>query len=198
MALLDWMAPESTLRVDGEQVRLRQPRARDYPQWAALRSRSRSFLQPWEPTWPADDLTKTAFRRRLAAYSREIDLGTAYPFFVFRTEDDALVGGVTLSNVRRGVAQMGTIGYWAGQPYSRQGYTLAAVKQLSRFAFGALALHRLEAACVPENERSAGLLIKAGFKAEGRAAAYLKINGEWRDHLLFGLIAATPGRPANS
>jgi [ribosomal protein S5]-alanine N-acetyltransferase len=189
MALLDWMTPESGLQLDGGRVRLRPPRHRHYEEWAVLRRRSREFLQPWEPTWPSDDLTRAAFRRRLSAYARELELGSGYPFFVFREDDGALVGGVTLSNIRRGVAQMGTLGYWVGQPFARHGYTLAAVKTLARFAFDTLALHRVEAACVPENERSHGLLLKAGFKPEGRAAAYLKINGEWRDHLLFGMVA---------
>jgi [ribosomal protein S5]-alanine N-acetyltransferase len=194
MALLDWINPESSLLLEGEGVRLRPPRQRDFVEWAALRRRSRDFLQPWEPTWPADDLTRVAFRRRLAAYAREMDLGAAYPFFVFRPEDDALVGGVTLSNVRRGVAQMATLGYWVGEPFARHGYISGAVKAAARFAFGVLALHRIEAACVPENHRSHGLLLKAGFEAEGRARAYLKINGEWRDHLLFGMIADATGR----
>ncbi len=194
MALLDWISSESTLQLGGELVSLRPPRWRDYAEWSDLRRRSREYLQPWEPTWPADDLSKPAYRRRLSAYAREMDLGSAYPFFCFRKEDDALVGGVTLSNVRRGVAQMATVGYWAGEPFTRRGYTLAGVKQAARFAFGSLGLHRLEAACVPENAKSAGLLLKAGFLQEGRAGAYLKINGEWRDHLLFGMVAAQ-GRP---
>lgn len=193
MALLDWISPESSLVVAGDSVRLRPPRARDYTAWASLRRQSREFLQPWEPTWPADDLTRPAFRRRLAAYARELDLGSSYPFFVFRAQDDELVGGVTLSNVRRGVAQMATVGYWVGAPHARKGYTLAAVREATRFAFSTLALHRLEAACVPENDRSHALLLKAGFAREGRAPAYLKINGVWRDHLLFGMIAGSEG-----
>ena len=194
MALLDWMAPDAGLRLENRQVMLRPPRAGDYSAWSDLRRRSRVFLQPWEPAWPADDLSRTAFRRRLLAYQREMDLGQGYSFLVFRREDDLLVGGVTLSNVRRGVAQMGSIGYWVGQPYTRQGYTLAAVRAVIGFALGRLGLHRLEAACVPENEPSRSLLLRAGFEREGRAPAYLKINGEWRDHLLFGLIA--PGGEA--
>lgn len=191
MALLDWMNPESSLHLDGGVVQLRPPRHRDYEAWSDLRRCSRTFLQPWEPTWPADDLTRAAFRRRMSAYQREMELGAAFPFFVFRTEDDALVGGVTLSNIRRGVAQMATLGYWVGEPFARHGYTLAAVKVAARFAFDTLTLHRVEAACVPENDRSHGLLLKAGFEPEGRAKAYLKINGEWRDHLLFGMIAGS-------
>lgn len=189
MALLDWIGAESGLRIEGEGVRLRVPRAGDYSEWRDLRARSREFLQPWEPTWPADDLTRAAFRRRLAAYARDRETGVAHPFFVFRQDDDALVGGITLSNIRRGVAQMGSVGYWCGKPYARNGYTLAAVKTLVGFAFRSLALHRLEAACLPHNEPSRRLLNKAGFSEEGYAKAYLKINGVWRDHVLFGLIS---------
>src|SRR5690606_38487306 len=103
----------------GEGVRLRPARWTDHGEWSALREQSRAFLQPWEPTWATDDLTRTAFRRRLASYQRDIDAGTAFPFFVFREEDERLVGGVTLSNVRRGVAQMAAIGYWIGAPHAR-------------------------------------------------------------------------------
>jgi len=187
MALLDWIAPESGLRVEVDGVSLRPPRAADYSEWRELRATSRAFLQPWEPTWPADDLSRAAFRRRLIAYARDREAGVAYPFFVFRNGDGALSGGITLSNVRRGVAQMGSVGYWCGKPYARNGHTLAAVRALSDFAFRTLGLHRLEAACIPENAPSRRLLVKAGFSEEGFARAYLKINGVWRDHVLFGL-----------
>jgi ribosomal-protein-alanine N-acetyltransferase len=189
VALLDWMSADVGLRVEGEGVILRPPRAADYTAWSDLRRRSKAFLQPWEPTWPADDLSRAAFRRRLAAYQRDMDLGYGYAFLVFRRPDGELVGGITLSNIRRGVAQMGQVGYWVGEPFARQGHTLAAVRALAGFALGRLALHRLEAACIPENEPSRSLLLKAGFELEGRAQAYLKINGDWRDHLLFGLVA---------
>lgn len=192
MALLDWIAPESGLRIEGEGVVLRPPRASDYAEWRELRAQSRAFLQPWEPTWPADDLSRAAFRRRLLAYARDRDVGLAYPFFVFRAGDDALTGGITLSNIRRGVAQMGSVGYWCGRSFARQGLTLNAVRALSEFSFRTLALHRLEAACIPENAPSRRLLGKAGFAEEGFAKAYLKINGTWRDHVLFGQL--TPYR----
>jgi len=193
MALLDWIAPESGLRIEGEGVSLRPPRAGDYAEWRELRAISRTFLQPWEPTWPADDLSRAAFRRRLIAYARDRDVGVAYPFFVFRSSDGALTGGITLSNVRRGVAQMGSVGYWCGRPFARHGHTLAAVRALSEFAFRTLGLHRLEAACIPENAPSRALLAKAGFAEEGFARAYLKINGAWRDHVLFGLTTPLRG-----
>lgn len=189
MALLDWIAPESGLRVEGEGICLRPPRAADYAEWRELRAVSRAFLQPWEPTWPADDLSRAAYRRRLIAYARDREAGAAYPFFVSRNADGALTGGITLSNVRRGVAQMGSVGYWCGKPFTRHGHTLAAVRALSDFAFRSLGLHRLEAACIPDNAPSRRLLAKAGFEEEGFARAYLKINGVWRDHVLFGLIS---------
>jgi ribosomal-protein-alanine N-acetyltransferase len=194
MALLDWIAPESGLRIEGQGVRLRPPRASDFAEWRELRALSRAFLQPWEPTWPADDLSRAAFRRRLLAYARDREAGVAYPFFIFRAQDDTLTGGITLSNIRRGVAQMGSVGYWCGRPYVRQGLTLAAVKAVSDFAFRTLGLHRLEAACIPDNQPSRRLLAKAGFAEEGFAPAYLKINGDWRDHVLFGQVSPYPGR----
>jgi len=193
MALLDWTRPDNGLRIDGDGVRLRPARASDYSEWRDLRARSRDFLQPWEPVWPLDDLTRSAFRRRLSAYARDMELGQAYPFFVVRAVDDALVGGITLSNVRRGVAQTGSVGYWIGQPFARRGHILSAVRALSGFAFRSLALHRLEAACIPSNTPSRSLLKRAGFTEEGYAQAYLKINGVWRDHVLFGMVSPLSG-----
>lgn len=193
MALLDWIAPESGHRVDGEGVLLRPPRVADFAEWRELRAGSHDFLQPWEPTWPVNDLSRAAFRRRLMAYARDREIGVAYPFFVFRDGDEALIGGITLSNIRRGVAQMGAVGYWCGEAYARQGLTLSAVRAVSEFAFRSLRLHRLEAACIPENAPSRRLLIQAGFVEEGFAEAYLKINGAWRNHILFGLVSPHRG-----
>lgn len=185
---LDWILPDLGPVLAGERVRLRAPRMGDYVEWAELRQRSRAFLQPWEPTWPVDDLTRGAYRRRVSSYAQDAQTGAAYPFFVFRRGDGVLTGGVTLSNVRRGVAQAATVGYWCGSPYVRGGLTLDAVRAVASFAFDRLGLHRLEAACVPENLASASLLDRAGFRLEGQARGYLKINGVWRDHALFGLL----------
>jgi ribosomal-protein-alanine N-acetyltransferase len=195
MTVLDWISPDSGPMVEGELVRLRAPRMSDFREWAELRASSRDFLQPWEPTWPADDLTRAAFRRRLSLYARDRDLGQGHAFFVLRKSDDAMVGGINLRNIMRGVAQSGAIGYWSGERYARQGYTLCALMALTRFAFLSLGLHRLEAACCTDNEPSCRLLLKAGFRYEGVARSYLKINGSWRDHLLFGLIGDEAGDP---
>lgn len=188
MAVLDWINPESGLVLEGERSWLRPPRSNDYRAWVELRQESKAFLQPWEPTWPVDDLTRPAYRRRLSIYGRDQDLGHGYAFFVFRKGDNRLVGGINLRDVRRGVAQTGALGYWVGAAHTRKGYTLDAVKCVTRFAFDRLGLHRIEAACLPENDASSGLLLKAGFDREGYAHGYLKINGHWRDHLLFGLV----------
>lgn len=188
MALLDWMSDVAGPAVRGDGVLLRPPRASDYLAWSSLRQASRDYLQPWEPAWPDDDLSKAAFRRRLSIYGREMELGNAWPFFVFVDGGRTLVGAVTLSNVRRGVAETGTLGYWIGQPYAGRGYATAAMRAVVGYAFERLKLHRLEAACLPTNQASRRVLEKSGFRNEGLARAYLKINGEWADHLLFGLI----------
>ena len=189
MALLDWMTDAAGPHVRGHGVMLRPPRAGDYQAWADLREASRDYLQPWEPAWPEDDLTRAAYRRRLTVYARELELGNAWPFFIFDTAGRVLLGAVTLSNVRRGVAETGTLGYWIGQPYAGAGHATAAVRAVARYAFADLRLHRLEASCLPINTASRRVLEKSGFRKEGEARAYLKINGRWADHLLFGLLS---------
>lgn len=175
--------------IQAERVTLRRPQPGDYEEWSQLRARSRSFLTPWEPAWSQDELSRAAYRRRLRRYSREAREGLAAPFFVFRAEDGALVGGCNLNNIRRGVLQACSIGYWAGEPYSRRGYTQAAARAAVGFAFQTLSLHRVEAACIPSNAPSRALLEKLGFQREGVARSYLKINGAWRDHLLYAIVA---------
>lgn len=178
--------------VTGKGVFMRMPVASDFPEWAALREQSRDFLTPWEPIWPPDDLTRSAFRRRLRRYAEDQRSDAAYAFLIFRTEDSALVGGLTLANIRRGVAQAGSIGYWIGRPFANQGYMTAAVRALVPFCFGSLRLHRLEAACIPTNKPSIALLEKVGFEREGYARGYLCINGAWQDHLLYARLKTDP------
>ena len=174
--------------VAGEGVLLRIPQAPDYADWTALREGSRDFLTPWEPTWPADDLSRSAFRRRIRRYSEDLRTDQGYAFLIIRSSDNTLVGGLTLANIRRGVAQAGSIGYWMGRPFVRQGYMTAAVRAIVPFAFASLRLHRLEAACSPSNAGSIRLLEKTGFVREGYAREYLCINGIWQDHLLYGRL----------
>ena len=183
---------DSMPAIAGDGVALRVPQGSDYAEWAALREASRDFLVPWEPTWPDDDLSRGAFRRRLKRYADDQRSDLAYAFMIFRNDDNALVGGLTLANIRRGVAQAGSIGYWVGAPFARQGYMTAAVRALVPFCFRTLRLHRLEAACIPANTASIALLEKTGFTREGYARSYLCINGVWQDHLLFARLADDP------
>jgi [ribosomal protein S5]-alanine N-acetyltransferase len=174
--------------IRGRRIHMRIPTVADYAAWARLRSQSRDFLTPWEPLWGPGDLERLSFRNRVRRYQDEAQSGTGYPFFIFHNSDQRLLGGITLSNVRRGVTQAGTVGYWMGAPFAGQGYMSEAVRLMIGFAFDTLRLHRLEAACIPTNGRSIHLLEKAGFRREGLFRSYLKINGTWQDHVVFSLI----------
>lgn len=179
---------EAGMTVPGAGVFLRIPQMADFESWAELRAASRDFLTPWEPTWPVDDLTRSAFRRRVKRYQRDVRDDCAYPFFLYRSNDNMLLGGLTLSNVRRGVTQSCSLGYWIGQPHAGKGLMAAGVRAVAPFVFGTLRLHRLEAACIPTNLPSIRLLQRVGFTQEGMARSYLRINGKWQDHLLFALL----------
>ncbi|MEX2521125.1 MAG: GNAT family protein [Paracoccaceae bacterium] len=181
-----WQGRETTLTT--ERLILRPPRLSDFPAWAHARRASRDFLRPWEPTWAADHLTRASFRHRVHWARRAMRLERAWPFFIFRAADGALIGAVTLDNVRRGPAMAGTLGYWTAAAHARQGHMLEALIRLRVFAFEEIGLGRLEAGCLPENAASRGLLEKAGFKYEGVAQAYLQIDGRWRDHVLYAAL----------
>lgn len=177
----------------GERVNLRFPLATDYREWAALRDESRRFLEPWEPRWSPDELERSAWRQRLRRYREDCASGTAVAFLIFGNKDGKLIGGITLGNIRHGVAQTGQVGYWIGERYAGQGYMLDAIRLLVPYAFNTLRLHRIEAACIPDNVRSTRVLEKAGFRREGLLRSYLRINGSWQDHYLYALIEGDQG-----
>ena len=195
MAFLRVTPPFETPVIPGEGLFLRTPSLADYTAWAQLRAESRAFLAPWEPTWPADDLSRTAYRRRIRRYQAEIREDRAYPFFIFRQSDYALLGGITLSNLTRGMTQAATIGYWMGERHAGQGGMTRAVRALIPFAFGSLHLHRLEAACLPHNKPSMTLLEHLGFQREGLARGLVCIAGRWQDHIVFARLADDPPPP---
>jgi len=175
------------LRLTGDTVFLRSPERGDYEDWTALRARSRDFLSPWEPTWPPDALSRASFRARIARYGEDWRGDQGYNFFIFRP-DETIVGGIGLSNVRRGVAETASLGYWIGLPHARQRYMSAALPLVLDFSFNRLRLHRVEAACLPTNVPSRALLVRTGFTEEGYARRYLLIDGKWQDHLLFAIL----------
>lgn len=187
MGLLQWLwNEEPPATIVGENHVLRYPLAEDYEQWRSLRAASRAFLTPWEPTWANDELSKASFRHRLKRYTEMREDDAAFPYFLLARDSATLLGGLTLSNVRRGVSQSATLGYWMGESHAGQGHMKQGLKLLLPHAFNRLGLHRVEAACLPRNAISIKLLEGAGFEREGQAKAYLKIAGQWEDHLLFG------------
>ncbi len=183
---------ESGPVLDGARVRLRLPKSRDIKAWVDLRRESRAFLEPWEPRWNSEELERSGWRHRQIRYRREFAQRTAVPFFIFEKQSGSLAGGISVGSIRRGVAQSCQIGYWMGERFAGQGLMREALLLVTDYAFESLLLHRIEAACIPENERSMRLLEKAGFQREGLLRSYLRINNVWQDHFLYSLIA--PGQ----
>jgi len=173
------------VRIETERLTLRPPMHSDWREWSELRKSSRAYLTPWEPTWDEEHLGRRAFTNRVYWAQRSISTGSAMPLFLIRRSDDALLGAITLDNIRRGPSQAGTTGYWTGQPYARNGYMREALKALVHHAFAVLDLSRIEAGCLPENAPSRQLLESCGYKYEGVAQSYLQINGRWRNHVLY-------------
>ncbi len=185
-----WRDDIAPVELTSRLIRMRAPVAEDYDSWAKLRSASRNHTSPWEPEWTQNELTRTAYRKRVRSYERVWREGSGYPFFVFRKADNVLVGACNLNNVRHGVLQAADIGYWIGTPYLRRGFAREAVRLIVRYAFSEIGLHRIEAACRLENDASKTLLMNMGFQPEGLARQYLKIAGDWRDHEKFALLSS--------
>ncbi|WMS44856.1 GNAT family protein [Acuticoccus sp. MNP-M23] len=182
-------ALNETTQLVGARSVLRMPVSGNYNEWSRLRAESRHFLRPWEPTWPRDDITRMAFRRRLRRYHRDIRADEGYAVFVYDRATGALAGGITLAHVKRGVTQSCSMGYWAGERFAGRGLMGDAVRVLVPFCFQTLGLNRIDAATLPHNERSIRLLKGVGFTEEGYARRFLCIDGAWRDHILFGLVS---------
>src|SRR5690606_4881207 len=183
-----WSSPLPLIALKGARVVLRLPQMADYEPWYALRRSSRDFLKPFEPRWTEADLGRRVFVTRVKRARQEAEGGSDYSFFIFLGDgSDTLVGGITLSNVRRRAAQFVNLGYWMGQPYAGCGLMSEAVGVCLPFVFDTLDLHRIHAAFLPGNMASRRVLEKNGFVEEGFADKYLQINGRWEDHVLFGL-----------
>ena len=172
-------------RVETERLTLRLPEHGDWRQWSEVRAVSTEFLTKWEPVRAEDHLTRRSFTNRVYWAQRAEAQGTALAMLLIRRVDQQLLGALTLDNIRRGPAQTGTFGYWIGVDFARQGYMREAILALTHHAFTRMDLSRLEAACLPENAPSRGVLEKCGFKYEGVAQSYLQINGRWRNHVLY-------------
>ena len=177
-----------SLSIKSERVELRLPKRSDYVGWACQRRASREFHRPWVPTSFSGDVSRTGFRVWVNQAHQTFGEGSELNLLLFRNADQALLGSLACKNIRRGTVQCGTLSFWIGREYARMGYMTEAVTAFVNHAFSKLDLGRLEAACLPENRASRGLLEKTGFQKEGRAEAYLKIAGVWRDHILYSNI----------
>ena len=178
----------SKKKLSGERIFLRPPKRRDALKWQKLRMASKSFLVPWEPAWDASSCSRRSFIRYFKNSNYLANMDRAYSFLIFSIEDKSLLGGVNIGNVRRGVSQSASLGYWIGKQYSKKGYMKEALDVLIPSLFLELQLNRIEAATLENNLASKNLLNKIGFKKEGRLRKYLKINGEWQDHILYSLL----------
>ncbi len=168
----------------------RPPVLSDYRQWIAVRGANQAGLKPFEPSWPKDWADKAFFERRTQRQIQDWQTGRAYAFLILKP-DQTLIGGVNINNVCRGAAQFASLGYWLDTAHQGQGYMHDALGLIAEFAFEDLGLHRLNASCIPRNTRSKNLLLRSGFQEEGFARKYLRINGVWEDHHLFGLPVET-------
>ncbi|MDE2446722.1 MAG: GNAT family N-acetyltransferase [Alphaproteobacteria bacterium] len=172
----------------GTKVYLRPARIDDFKAWSKLRAESRAFLEPWEPSWSADELTRSSFTRRIRAYNYWAQQDLGHALFIFQIATNEMVGAISVGNIRRGAEQSGTLGYWIGARFAMQGYMGEALQLLCEHAFYVMGLHRLEAACLPRNAASKRLLETRGFELEGHAKSYIRIAGRWEDHLLFARL----------
>lgn len=172
-----------------EGVGLRVPQLADYQAWHTLRSASKAHLTAWEDQWPEQALTLKSYRKRLNIWEKQSRNRTGLSLFIHDDIKNILVGGLTLTQIRYGASRAGILGYWIGEPHTRKGYARRAVMAAVGHAFDRIGLNRIEAACQPENVASAQLLSQCGFQLEGRAKDYLKINGVWRDHDIYAVVA---------
>jgi ribosomal-protein-alanine N-acetyltransferase len=153
-----------------------------------LRLRNQEHHQPFEPLREADYYTLESHEQLIRQRLNDTEQDRAYMFGIFLL-DGQLAGQITLSNIVRGVAQYGDLGYFMDYSIQRKGHTTAAVKLILEYAFRALALHRVQASILLHNDASRRVLEKSGFQAEGVARRYLKINGEWQDHQTYAILA---------
>lgn len=191
--MTDWVAPSKSIQLEANRIYLRPAKRGDFKAWRNVRERSREHLQPWEPKWQADTNSRWAWGVRLRAWRENWSAGRTFAFLIWQAKTHQLLGGVALSNIRRGASQTGTLGYWLDVEAVGHGYMLEAVSRVIDFARTDLQLARLDASTLPENARSRRILETCGFAEEGEAEAFLQIAGDRRKHVLYGLnLLASP------
>ena len=162
---------------------IRPLRGDDAEELARLYAANRAFLAPFEPERPPEFFTAQGQRERL---ERQVADGT-HAFAIL--DGGAIAGTINLFHIVRESLQGGTIGYWVDGARNGRGLATAAVEDVVGYAFGELALHRVEAATLVDNVPSQRVLEKADFERIGVARRFLHINGDWRDFVLFQRVA---------
>lgn len=149
---------------------------------------NRSHLQPWDPLRPDDFFTVEALDRRLEQMQQQMSAGHAVHLLVRHPYSGTIVGECNFTNIVRGPFQACHLGFSIAAAAQGHGFMYEALDCAIKFVFDAYQLHRIMANYRPQNIRSGRLLERLGFEIEGRARAYLKINGEWADHVLTSRI----------
>ncbi len=178
--------------LEGPNIILRMPDVGDWRAWTKLREISASYLVTWEPLWPPDAVTQGFYMRQWRRFARRWVQDREYAFLIFRrasgNQEGGLLGGITVTDIKRSVYQVGTLGYWTGAPFAGQGIMHEAISLILPFAFEQLGLHRIEATVMLENERSLRLLRRLGFREVGLSKHNMQIEGAWRDQLVLEKI----------
>lgn len=170
-------------------ISLRLLTVQDAQAYLELIQLTRIPYQPVEPVREDDFYTFEAQTQRIKDRVRAADEGTGYQFGIFTIKDDLLIGQVSLNNVVLGVANYADMGYFIHPDYQGGGRMTAAVKLAVAYGFRALRLNRVQAAVLPSNKGSRRVLEKNGFRPEGIARKYLKINGIYQDHQIYAVLA---------
>lgn len=179
------MSQAGHVRLATERLILRPAAYDDFEIWAEAREKNYPYLKPFEPSWPADCLSRDFFRRRVERLDQDWMADRGYAFIILKGDD--LIGGININNVTRGAAQFASLGYWLDENFQGNGYMTEAARAVLDYAFDALHLSRMNAATLVHNEKSKNMLRRLGFSEEGFARAYIQIDGKRQDHILFGL-----------
>jgi ribosomal-protein-alanine N-acetyltransferase len=178
------------LRLEDPPTAIRPTALDDVDEQLALRRANREHTARWDPSRDDSFFSAAGQRLELELDQRAWAAGSAFAFAVLATDEgDRLIGRVALANVVRGPWQNATLGYWIDRRSGGRGHATRAVRLALRYAFENLGLHRVQPAIIPRNDASLRVAEKVGFRREGRALRYLKINGVWEDHEIFALTA---------
>lgn len=173
--------------LSGERIYLSPPKLEDWQEWADIRRKNQMRLKPFEPTWPPRCLSHDFFVKRLNRQIHDWNTDRAQSFLIFDAPSAKLIGGININQINRGAAQNASLGYWIDGDHEGQGLMRETIQTILHYCFTNLQLHRVHASCILENDSSRNVLIKCGFTEEGLAKKYLKIDGRWQDHYLFGI-----------